>query len=116
MGYRVETDGSATLAFTAPGDANLDGQVNLFDLVAVDGGGRYNAGTSGAAWAEGDSDYNGRVDVFDLLALESSGAYGGGPISVAGGAWQRLTAAAPAGRGPGPSRRWPPPRGLDDTT
>lgn len=47
IGYRIETDGSAPISFAAAGDVDLDGAVNVFDLVGVNAAGRY--GTGGPA-------------------------------------------------------------------
>lgn len=47
------------------GDANLDGTVNLTDLLAL----LNNYGASGRDWAEGDFNYDGTVNLTDLLAL-----------------------------------------------
>ena len=81
IGYGFDEDGFATVAFTPIGDANLDGVVDLFDLVTTEAAGRYQAAGS-ASWKDGDFDYNGRFDVFDLLAVMTSGNYGTGSLSV----------------------------------
>ena len=77
VGYVVSSDGSARVSFAAPGDTNLDGQVNVFDLVTMMGSGTYGTGRS-AVWSEGDFNYDGLTDVFDLVGVGSAGAYGRG--------------------------------------
>jgi len=81
IGYGYNEEGVATVAFAPIGDANLDGLVDLFDLVTTEASGRYQA-SGGAGWKDGDFDYNGRFDVFDLLAITSSGNYATGPLSI----------------------------------
>jgi autotransporter-associated beta strand protein len=77
VGYVVNADGSVTLAFAAAGDANLDGQVDIFDLLVIDSKGGYGT-VQAASWAAGDMNHDGAVNVFDLLAIDGAGAYGGG--------------------------------------
>ncbi len=89
VGYLLGDDGSATVAFSAPGDTNLDGAVDTFDLVAIDAAGRYGSGQP-AAWEEGDFNYDGLVNAFDLVAIDTAavfqqGSYlpgSGGPAAV----------------------------------
>lgn len=75
LGYLIAADGSATIAFAAAGDTDLDGRVDVFDLVTIGGGGDYGTGQS-ASWATGDMNYDGRADVFDVVAINTSGVYG----------------------------------------
>jgi hypothetical protein len=56
-----------------PGDANLDGAVNVSDLSVL--AAYYNT-TSGATWAMGDFDGDGDVDVSDLSLLAANYNYG----------------------------------------
>lgn len=88
IGYRINPDGSALVAFAAPGDANLDGRVDLQDLIQISTAGRFGSGL-GADWGQGDVDYDGVFGLFDLVAIANSGVYGSGPYlppSDAGGA------------------------------
>lgn len=78
VGYLMAADGAATVSFAALGDTNLDGQVNVFDLVGIMGAGRYGSGAT-AIWSQGDFNYDGFTDVFDLVGIGGSGAYGKGP-------------------------------------
>jgi hypothetical protein len=58
-----------TLALRIPGDANLDGAVNVTDLSVL--AAYYNT-ASGATWAMGDFDSDGDVDVTDLSMLAAN--------------------------------------------
>jgi hypothetical protein len=52
-------------AYALVGDTNLDGTVNLIDLLIL----LDNYGETGADWAQGDFNYDGVVNLTDLLAL-----------------------------------------------
>jgi len=73
----VAGDGSAVLGFAAPGDVNLDGQVNVLDLVAISAGGKF-GNQLPAVWADGDFNYDGVVNVLDLVAISAAGVWGTG--------------------------------------
>jgi fibronectin-binding autotransporter adhesin len=73
VGYRVESDGAARVAVAAPGDVDLGGVVDVFDLVAIGAAGRYGTGQS-AGWQEGDFNYDGVTNVFDLLGIRLGAA------------------------------------------
>ena len=65
-----------------PGDANLDGRVDVNDLTVV----LTNFGRSGATWATGDFVGDGKVDVNDLTIVLANfgraGASSGGNVSA----------------------------------
>ncbi|MFM1902818.1 MAG: hypothetical protein RLZZ440_718, partial [Planctomycetota bacterium] len=82
VGYRVNPDSSAVVMFTAVGDTNLDGTVNVFDLVGVNTGGRYGSSAT-ATWSDGDVTYDGRVNAFDLVGITSGGAFNAGSVTGA---------------------------------
>ncbi|MFM1904120.1 MAG: hypothetical protein RLZZ440_2020 [Planctomycetota bacterium] len=67
-----------------PGDANLDGKVDVFDLVQVNTAGKYGTGAA-ASWAEGDFNSDGVTSVFDLVAVNVGGAYGQGAVQAGAG-------------------------------
>ena len=77
VGYVVAGDGSARVSFAAPGDTDLSGQVNVFDLVGVNSGGAYGTGQP-SDWSKGDFNYDGITNVFDLVSINGAGVYGQG--------------------------------------
>ncbi|MFM1905018.1 MAG: hypothetical protein RLZZ440_2918 [Planctomycetota bacterium] len=56
---------------TKVGDADLDGRVDVFDLLAVSASGAYGTGAR-AGWAAGDFSGDGIVDIFDLTRVALS--------------------------------------------
>ena len=77
VGYVVNADGSATVSFAAPGDVDLSGAVNVFDLVSVNSAGKYGTGAA-SVWNQGDFNYDGVTNVFDLVGVNTAGVYGKG--------------------------------------
>ena len=78
MGVGYVSDGAGfVVAFAAPGDANLDGSVDVFDLVQINTGNAYGA-PAGGTWSNGDFDYDGRTTVFDLVAIRTAGQFAAG--------------------------------------
>ena len=77
VGYVVAGDGSAIVSFAAPGDTNINGVVDVFDLVSINSSGKYGTGTA-AVWSQGDFNYDGVTNVFDLVSINSAGVYGQG--------------------------------------
>jgi hypothetical protein len=66
--------------YTWFGDANLDGQFNTNDLVAVFQGGQYEDGTKGnSTWATGDWNGDGDFTSRDLVMAFQDGGYERGP-------------------------------------
>jgi hypothetical protein len=74
IGYLVAADGSAIIGVVAPGDVDLNGRVDSFDLVAINASGRYGTGLT-AEWSQGDVTYDGVTNVFDLVSIATAGAY-----------------------------------------
>ena len=69
---------SILLKYTAYGDTNLDGQVNLSDFNRL----ASNFGQSGRRWAHGDLNYDGTVNLADFNRLTANfGATGFGPAA-----------------------------------
>jgi autotransporter-associated beta strand protein len=77
IGFRVLPDGSLEIGVAATGDANMDGEVNSLDLVALNAAGAYGTATA-AGWWQGDFNYDGRVTIADLILLNATGLYGSG--------------------------------------
>ena len=74
-----------------PGDANLNGTVNLddFNVLAT------NFGSSGHIWISGDFTGNGAVDLDDFNALASNFGMSAGAAGVTPEDWAALGAAVP---------------------
>jgi autotransporter-associated beta strand protein len=94
IGWRENGDGSFTMSFTAPGDTNLDGQVDILDAANLFTSGRYDAGVGGS-WSAGDFNYDGVVDILDISDFFTGNGYDAGPISQAPAA--TVSAASPGG-------------------
>jgi uncharacterized lipoprotein YddW (UPF0748 family) len=77
VGYRIDASGSAAVAFAAPGDVDLDGVVDVFDLVDVNAAGRYGTGLA-ADWSQGDFNYDAATNVFDLVAVSGADVFNRG--------------------------------------
>ena len=77
VGYAEAVEGSLVVSFAAPGDTDLDGQVTVFDLVAIISAGRHQTGLA-SDWSEGDFSYDGQTGIFDLVEIESAGVYNQG--------------------------------------
>jgi autotransporter-associated beta strand protein len=77
VGYVVMPDGSATVSFAAPGDVDLGGRVDVFDLVSIQAAGAYGTGRA-SVWSQGDFDYDGLTNVFDLISINTAAVYGQG--------------------------------------
>jgi hypothetical protein len=78
VGYVIQPDGSAKISFAASGDVDLNGQVDVFDLVGIGASATYGTGAP-AVWSQGDSNYDGVTNVFDLVATVSGATFGKGP-------------------------------------
>jgi hypothetical protein len=81
IGWLDPGDGSVSFAFAAPGDTNLDWQVDVLDAANMLSAGKYNT-PSGARWAEGDFNYDGFVDILDGAAFATSGLFNRGPYNL----------------------------------
>jgi autotransporter-associated beta strand protein len=84
VGIRPLADGSLLAGFAAVGDANLDGSVDIQDLILVSAGGRYGSGAADAGWWQGDFNDDRRVTIGDLVILVASSLYGAGPYRPLG--------------------------------
>jgi fibronectin-binding autotransporter adhesin len=88
VGWLDNGDGSVTFAFAAPGDTNLDWNVDILDAANFLAGGKFDSGAA-ATWNEGDFGYDGVVDILDAAdflstGLFDAGAYNPPPASAPG--------------------------------
>jgi autotransporter-associated beta strand protein len=81
VGWLDNGGGSLTFAYAAPGDTNLDGQVDILDAANLFAGGRYDTGLPGV-WLDGDVTYDGIVDILDVAGFVSTGLFDAGPYDV----------------------------------
>ena len=84
IGWIDNGDGSMTFAYAAPGDATLDGQVDILDAAYFLVSRKFGTGQP-ASWRDGDYNYDGFVDVLDAADFVSTGLYDAGPYNVAPG-------------------------------
>ncbi|MCA9201350.1 MAG: hypothetical protein KDA87_27610, partial [Planctomycetales bacterium] len=71
-------------AYTYFGDANLDGEFNSGDLIAVFQAGEYEDGIAGnSGWADGDWNGDAEFDTGDLVAAFKEGGFEAGPRAAA---------------------------------
>lgn len=98
VGWLEAGDGSVTIAYAAPGDANLDWVVDILDVASIISSGRFNSGRA-ATWSEGDGNYDGVTDILDIADLVAAdlfnaGAYNGATVGF-------VAVPEPAGPGAG---------------
>jgi autotransporter-associated beta strand protein len=84
VGWLDNGDGSVTAAFAAPGDTNLDWQVDVLDASNFLSFGKFDSGLP-AAWQEGDFNYDGVVDVLDAADFFGTGLYDAGSYNPPAG-------------------------------
>ena len=80
VGWLDNGAGSLSFAFAAPGDTNLDWQVDVLDAANFLASGKFNTGAP-ATWFEGDFNYDGVVDVLDAADFITTGLYDQGPYN-----------------------------------
>jgi autotransporter-associated beta strand protein len=85
VGWLDNGNGSVSFAFAAPGDTNLDWQVDVLDAANVITGGKFNTGAA-ATWAQGDFNYDGLVNILDAADFITTGLYNQGPYNQSPGA------------------------------
>ena len=83
VGWLDNGDGSKTFAYAAPGDTNLDWQVDILDAANFLAGGKFDT-WSPASWNEGDFSYDGIVDILDAADFLSTGLFDAGGYNGAG--------------------------------
>jgi hypothetical protein len=82
VGWLDNGDGSMSVAFSAPGDTNLDWTVDILDAANFLAGGKFDSGTP-ANWNEGDFGYDGVVDILDAADFLSTGLFDAGLFNPA---------------------------------
>jgi hypothetical protein len=85
VGWLDNGDGSVTAAFAAPGDTNIDWQVDVLDASNFLSFGKFDSGLA-ATWLEGDFNYDGVVDVLDAADFFGTGLYDAGNYNTPAGA------------------------------
>jgi fibronectin-binding autotransporter adhesin len=84
VGWLDNGDGSLTFAFAAPGDTNVDWQVDILDAGNFLTLGKYDTGLP-ATWLEGDFNYDGVVDIQDAAEFFGTGLYDTGNYNTPAG-------------------------------
>jgi len=82
VGWVDRGDGSITFGATAPGDATLDGIVDILDAAAIVSSGRFDRPIA-ATWQQGDFNYDRIVDILDIADFVSTGLFDAGPVAAA---------------------------------
>jgi hypothetical protein len=85
VGWLDNGDGSTTFAYAAPGDTNLDWQIDVLDASNFLSFGKFDTGLP-ATWLEGDFNYDGVVDVLDAADFFGTGLYDTGVYNPPAGA------------------------------
>jgi len=84
VGWLDNGDGSVTAAFAAPGDTNIDWQVDILDAGNFLTLGKYDTGLP-STWLEGDFNYDGVVDIQDAADFFGTGLYDTGNYNTPAG-------------------------------
>ena len=74
VGWLDNGNGSVSFAFAAPGDTNIDWQVDILDAGNFLTLGKYDTGLP-SSWLEGDFNYDGVVDIQDAAEFFGTGLY-----------------------------------------
>jgi len=85
IGWVDDGGGGLSVAYSAPGDTNIDMVVDILDVSNLVASGKYGTGDP-ATWAEGDFNYDGIVDIQDVADFSASGLYGTGAYGISGAA------------------------------
>jgi autotransporter-associated beta strand protein len=78
VGYRLLASGDIHIGWAAPGDANLDGTIDVRDLNLLVANSRYGVTGGTTGWWQGDLNYNGVFDTSDLNMLINAALFGQG--------------------------------------
>jgi autotransporter-associated beta strand protein len=99
VGWLDNGDGSMTFAYAAPGDTNIDWQIDVNDALNFVTAGKFDTGLP-ATWLEGDFNYDGVVDILDALDFFNTGLYDAGSYNQPAGLTGTVAAVPePAGLG-----------------
>jgi hypothetical protein len=85
VGWLDNGGGSTSFAFAAPGDTNIDWQVDILDAGNFLTLGKYDTGLP-STWLEGDFNYDGVVDIQDAADFFGTGLYDTGNYNTPLGA------------------------------
>jgi hypothetical protein len=77
VGWVERPDGSFFVAVAAPGDANVDGAVDILDVSNFLVSGKFDSGLP-AVWEEGDFGSDGLIDILDAAAFMNTGLFDAG--------------------------------------
>ncbi len=77
VGWINDGAGGLSVAFSAPGDSNIDGFVDILDVANFLSAGKYDSG-SPAVWSQGDFNYDGFVDILDVGDFVVTGLFNAG--------------------------------------
>ena len=78
VGYRLLASGDIHIGWAAPGDANLDGTIDVRDLNLLVANSRYGVTGGTTGWWQGDLNYNGVFDTSDVNMLINAALFGQG--------------------------------------
>ena len=92
LGWIQQGDGGFVIAYAAPGDTNIDNNVDILDAGNFLAGADPGAGRTGR-WSSGDFNYDGLVDILDIGDFMSTGLFDTG--DYLGGSATAAVAAVP---------------------
>ena len=81
VGWADNGNGSISFAPTVPGDATLDGFVDILDAAAVTSSAAFDRPVF-ASWQQGDFNYDRIVDILDIADFVSTGLFDAGALSA----------------------------------
>lgn len=74
IGYKINQDDTLILSAAIEGDTNLDGNIDILDVLNISSSMRYDSNLK-ADWSDGDFNYDGIVDILDLVYIFSFDLY-----------------------------------------
>jgi len=79
VGWIANDGGSFSTAYTAPGDTNVDGQIDILDAANFISAGTFD-NAQPSVWSQGDFNYDGVVDILDAADLLGTSLFDQGPF------------------------------------